>query len=279
MEKILLAVNASQLNTQSLEFACYVARLTRSKLTGVFLENLQGDDAPALKSVYGMPYVETIVATDIPANKTKMKLCEENIRVFEEACKSRCVDYAIHRDRGVPVEEIIIESRFADLLIVDSETSFRERQEKIPTGFIKDVLSKAECPVVIAPFDFYGVEELLFSYDGSPAAAFAIKQFTYLFPELGIKKLTILQVNEKEAMPVVEEEKLEELLRARYTSISYQVLQGKPNDELFGYLLGKKSVFVIMGAFGRNILSGFFRRSTAELLIQTVNAPVFIAHP
>jgi nucleotide-binding universal stress UspA family protein len=34
----------------------------------------------------------------------------------------------------------------------------------------------------------------------------------------------------------------------------------------------------VMGAFGRSMLSGFFKHSTAELIIKTVNLPVFVAH-
>ncbi|MBO9201579.1 MULTISPECIES: hypothetical protein [Niastella] len=49
-------------------------------------------------------------------------------------------------------------------------------------------------------------------------------------------------------------------------------------DELFGYLPEKKNVFVVMGAFERNMLSGLFRASTAEIIIKTINVPVFIAH-
>lgn len=35
---------------------------------------------------------------------------------------------------------------------------------------------------------------------------------------------------------------------------------------------------VVMGAYGRTKLSNFFRRSTAELLIEINDFPLFIAH-
>jgi hypothetical protein len=40
MEKILLAIDAMKPDIKSLDFACYIANLTKSKVTGVFLENL-----------------------------------------------------------------------------------------------------------------------------------------------------------------------------------------------------------------------------------------------
>jgi hypothetical protein len=53
---------------------------------------------------------------------------------------------------------------------------------------------------------------------------------------------------------------------------------GNPGDELFNYLLGKTDMFVVMGAFGRNATSNIFKRSAAELSLETINLPFFIAH-
>ena len=278
MEKIIIGIDARQINTKALYFACYIANLTHSKITGIFLENQAEEDVPVVKQLYGMPYVETIVAADIPENSVKRKLCEQNIRLFREVCDSKGVSCSVHRDKGVPATEIIAESRFADLLIADTDLSFKEKQEKAPSAFLKEVLAKRECPVVIAPSDFYGIDEILFAYDGNASSLFAIKQFTYLFPELDGKKITVMEVGEKGDLPVTEKKKIRELLQMHYSNIGFQLLQGKASDELFAYLMGKKNVLVVMGAFGRNMLSAFFRPSTAELLVQTIDLPIFIAH-
>jgi hypothetical protein len=42
MQKILLALDAHDVNTSSVHFASYLANTTKSKLTGVFLENSLG---------------------------------------------------------------------------------------------------------------------------------------------------------------------------------------------------------------------------------------------
>jgi len=46
----------------------------------------------------------------------------------------------------------------------------------------------------------------------------------------------------------------------------------------FDYLFKRKNMFLVMGAYGRNALSQFFKRSHADLLIETVTQPIFIAH-
>lgn len=267
MKKILIAIDANQINMHVLDFACFIAKLTHSKLIGVFFDTANG-----------IPYAESLQEIEVSQRTAKTKLSDENIHRFTEACRNRGSNCSIHLDRGVPLSEIINESRFAELLIVDPELSFGSKKGGVPTGFIKEVLAKSECPVVIAPFSFYGIDEILFAYDGGPSSVFAIKQFIYLFPELTDKKITVLQVNEKEEEAIIEKEKIGELLQMHYSNIGFQSLYGNASDELFGHLIKKKNTFVVMGAFGRGMFSGFFKHSTGELIIKTINLPVFIAH-
>ena len=271
MKRVLVAIDANQVNVNLLDFACFIAKLTHSKLTGIFLDKIKIAKEPVKEMAYG---AQRSVSAE---TGEKVKLFDEGARLFTETCNNRGANCSLHHDEGSPVVDIIKESRFAELLIVDPEMSFKEKKE-IPSGFIKEVLAKSECPVVLAPFSFYGIDEILFAYDGSPASVFAIKQFIYLFPELTGKKVTVLQVNEHGDNAFTEKNKVGELLQMHYSSIGFQLLHGKASDELFGYLLGKKNVFVVMGAFGRSMLSGFFKHSTAELILKTINLPVFIAH-
>jgi hypothetical protein len=44
MERILLAIDAVKINMPALDFACYLARLTNSKITEVFLENFVANE-------------------------------------------------------------------------------------------------------------------------------------------------------------------------------------------------------------------------------------------
>jgi len=59
------------------------------------------------------------------------------------------------------------------------------------------VIGSAQCPVVIAPSANTVVDEIVFCYDGSPSSLFAMKQFTYLLPELTDTKGTIVQVKKE----------------------------------------------------------------------------------
>ena len=273
MEKILLAIDAADPGKNALDFACYLVRLTKSKLTGVFLDNLVSAQTPAqLATSAGADDDEMDTGTATPI------LFKKNIELFRQACTNRELNYTIHQDHGVPAEEMITESRYADILVTDAATSFRKHIEGPPSAFVQEVLSKAECPVIIAPESFEEITEIVFAYNGSASALFAIKQFTYLFPQLSNKKITVVQVTETGNWEDRQKHKLTEWLKAHYSDIHFEGLKGNSNNALFDYLLKTKNVFLVIGAYGRNELSRFFKPSTADLVIKTITQPIFIAH-
>jgi hypothetical protein len=278
MEKILLAINGINVNRNALEFACYLARLTKSKIIGVFLENLVADENPVLKQMHGLRYLDWEVDEKSDEYTSKMELIERNISIFKEGCINREVRFGFHRDRGVPAQELIEESRFADVIIADSETSFNKRYEGVPTEFVRDILKKTECPVIIAPENFDAVDEIIFTYNGSASSVFAIKQFTYLFPQLNDKRVNIVQANKKGQWEDSHRYKFKEWLKDHYTHLHFEAIKGETDTELFDYAFGKENIFLVMGAYGRNSLSRFFKRSHADVLMQTVTQPIFITH-
>ncbi|HEX5026460.1 MAG TPA: universal stress protein [Agriterribacter sp.] len=279
MNKILVAINAADPKTNTLDFACFIATLTRSKLSVLAIETLQTENIPVVKRVHGMTYVATIADEQIPENKAVREAYSRNTTMFENFCQSRGVNMSVQHLKNPLLDDMILDTRFADMLIVDPDMSLDGSLEGTPTRLIKDLLSKSECPVILAPLSFDGIDEILLAYDGSKSAVFSIRQFIHLFPELTDKKITVLQVNEQAADDaVIEREKIQKLLQLHFSSIGFTTLNGDPSGELFGYLLGKRNMFVVMGAFGRNMLSNFFRQSTAQKILSTLNLPLFISH-
>ena len=276
MEKILLVIDAVNFDVNAFDFACYLSKITRSKLTGVFLENLVGSE-----KVLQSKLKKIINSTSQNSNNEltdKRILIEKNIEIFKDHCNQKQIKFNIHRDRGVPVEEIIEESRFADVLVVDAETSFNKKYEGLPTKFVSSILRKAECPTIIAPENFEAVNEIIFCYENSDSSLFAIKQFTHLFPHYSNTKITILHVNETGMWQDPEKHKLNEWLQIHYTNIQFEILQGITETKLFEYLLKKQNIILIMGAYGRNKIAQLFKNSHADILVKTITQPIFIAH-
>ena len=170
MKNILLAIDATRLDLTTIEFACYLAHLTKAKVTGAFLENLVVDRKPLLKNIQGKAYVEWDIDEGSPELIEKRKQIENNIRQFKEACSRRSVNCIVYREKGIPAAEMVTESRFADIIVTDIATSFKKVFEGSPTHFVKDLLKDSECPVIIAPERFDGIDGIVFTYDGSRSA-------------------------------------------------------------------------------------------------------------
>jgi hypothetical protein len=273
MEKILLAMDGYKQNTYAIDFACYLARLTNSRLTGVFLEGTPEGGVPGISRMEEPELVEEMSDSALATDPVL-----HYVHRFREACLCRDVPAKVHRDRGVPVGDILLESRFSDLIVVDPETSFQNADKSFPDRFIRDVLLAAECPVVVSPYQFEALNEVIFAYNGTSSSVFAIKQFTYLFPEFKNKKVVVVNVRNSEDAAIEEQFKMKEWLSAHYEAVEFAVLKGDASDELFGFLLERKNAIVVMGAYGRGILSRFLKPSHASLLLRTINLPIFIAH-
>src|ERR1700733_1820890 len=118
MEKILLAVEGNKQNTYAIDFACYLAKLTDSRLTAVFLEGDPDGSGPEVippeePGLLHLEGPEISGCTMVKATASDPVL--QQVHRFREACRSREVAARVHRDRGVPLGEMILESRFSDL--------------------------------------------------------------------------------------------------------------------------------------------------------------------
>ena len=257
MKKILLTTNVEGPDKNALDFASYLCRLTKSKLTGVFLENVLAKDN---------------------GHEHKKVLVENSISLFKDACITREVGFSVHRDRALPVGEIVKESRFADLVVTAPGISFNSHAAGYPSEFVKEILKASECPVIIAPENFTSIDEIIFTYDRSASSVFAIKQFTYLFPELCGKKTTIIQVNKTGQWTDPDKYKFNEWLKDHFKDLHFEARKAADDTGLFECLFQRKNAFIVMGAYGGNTLLQFFKKSHADLLIKTTSQPIFITH-
>jgi nucleotide-binding universal stress UspA family protein len=275
MEKILLVINAHNPDVFSIDFACRVVNLSHTKLTGLFIENLYFEYIP-VNAIDEPSYFSAVSTT---ANATVAVDTDQSIRLFKEECLRRGIRPEVYIDQGEPIREIIFESRFADLVIVDPKVSFYNREEPLPSHFVKEILAKAECPVLLAPERFETIEEIVFCYDGSASSVFAIKQLTYLLPQLYDKKAMLLEVSRRSEEEFTESHRrMLDWLRSHYRNVYYHSLKGDVKDELFNYFFKKQKVLIVIGAYGRSMLSNFFRKSNADVLIRMVDLPIFITH-
>src|SRR4051812_48277827 len=123
MGKILLAIDELNPDMNAIDFSCYLAKLMDSELVGIFLRD------PHKEKIHMRDKIYTVEPDKLLSDEAKRRHYEETANSFKNTCEQRGVAYKIHVDRGTPLEEVVMESRFADLLIVESGTSFADHKE------------------------------------------------------------------------------------------------------------------------------------------------------
>lgn len=275
MKKILFVTDALDLHLENLEFAGYISGLFKSKLLAIFLENDESE--MRTDSMIRAAAVNAgLNVTEEPVS-LKQHTCDTNIQRFKTACESKGIDCAVHRDRGNPLAEVMLESRYADLLLLNVGTSFTANPEGTPSEFVKDVMINAECPVVIMPNTFTSISELVFTYDGKASSIHAIKQFTYLFPQFKDLKTVVISINPEQVSPE-ERYKFREWMHSHYNYLDFLSTEGNVEIGLVELLMERDKAFIVMGAYGRNMISNFLRPSHANAVIKLISQAVFIAH-
>jgi uncharacterized protein (DUF1778 family) len=122
---------------------------------------------------------------------------KKSVELFKQACQDAQVNFSIQHDKNIAYKEIIHESLYSDLLILNSKETFTNYEEKTPSRFIKNILEDIQCPVILVPEKFNVIEKIILLYDGTPASIFAIKMFNYIFPENSIKNIELLSIKKK----------------------------------------------------------------------------------
>lgn len=273
MKKIIFLVDALQVETGALDLAAFLCRQNNCKLTGLFVEHATKEKLYAAAAANG---IDTTPAKSIQT--LEAECLSVNVKHFSDACESRGIGYEITRLSGAYIDAIVKETRYADILLIDAAMSFDNVADVSPNNFVKDILSGSECPVMIIPRNFDGLDAIVFAYDGSASSVFAMKQFTYNFSRFWDKKVIVVTINSSGMISQEEKLKMESWLSRYYANIEFKSLEGNSKSGLLEFVLGKERIMIVMGAYGRNPVSNFFSGSHATPITRYTSKPVFISH-
>lgn len=276
MKKILVVFDGLKYSDSAVAYAIDIAKDSNALLVGVFLHDMS---YLSISYTYrwGSPYTNAWESTykPDPADEEKIKA---NTSIFASKCEQAGVKFKMHIDRGVPVEELLQESAFADLLIMDARLAFSNVAEDEMAAQFIEMLSEVQCPVLIVPSVFEKINNAILTYDGSASSTYAIKMYSYLFPEWKNYPTRMVSVN-AEHPEMEQKHHILDLLNERFMDFHTDVLIGSAKQTLLTYLKTiTNNTVVVMGAYGRPALSMLFRKSMANAVIREVMVPVFIAH-
>ncbi|WP_164674929.1 hypothetical protein [Anditalea andensis] len=157
--------------------------------------------------------------------KKEKKARQELYAYLSEKCEETACKYIIHKDEGCMPQELIRETQYADLLIINQETynaTVINEGESIP---FRILLELAGCPVLVLPKDIANIEQVVMTFDGTAIAMRGIKQFSYLLPDVGNRlPVTVLTTYCEEGPPSIEEKLFIEYLKQHFTNLALHKL-------------------------------------------------------
>jgi len=278
MKKIIAAFDGLKFSESTKTYALQLAKLSKAHLVGVFLEDFS----------YTSYKIYDLISTDKGSigmarkkfDKKDAKLRAAAIQHFETACRNAGLEYTIHKDRTIAIRELLHESIYADLLIIDKRETLTHYPEKTPTGFIRDLLTHVQCPVLVVPHLYKPIDKIVLLYDGEPSSVHAIKMFSYMLGSFKEYPIEVLSVNSPaKSLNLQDTHLLKEFMRRQFPGSAYTVIKGAPEVEIINYLKGEKDTsLVVLGAYRRGLVSRWFRPSMADSLMAGLKLPLFIAH-
>lgn len=278
MKKILAVIDAVSYTAKQLDVISSVASLSNHTLTLLLLEDTKSAgqllSATSIEGLSGK-YYEAMRKSEIE----KKEIIEDNYLALKKDCKERNLTCTIKNIKGVAEEEVVTESRFADLLMIGKALSFPFLYDTNPTGFVKNMLLHAQCPVMVLPETPHAANGVAFCYNGTYSSMYAIKAFVALFPELVNKHCEIVYVCETGEKTIPLKTQLQEYLKAYDAHVVYKILTGQADIAIQTYLDAKTELISTFGAYGRSRVSRFFNSSSADNIIRNIKGPVFITHP
>jgi nucleotide-binding universal stress UspA family protein len=278
MKKIIAAFDGLKFSESTRDYAIQVAKQSSAYLAGISLEDF---------TYHSYKIYELIKEEGGVFEPKKKRLDKKDAKTraiaitnFETACQKAGIEYTLHRDKNIAIQDLLHESIYADLLIIDSSETLTHYNEKIPTRFIRDVLTDVQCPVLVVPHKFKPINKLILLYDGEPSSVHAIKMISYTLASLKDKPVEVISVNPpKQSLHLPDNMLMKEFMKRHFPKATYTVLKGLAETEIVNYLKDQSdSPLVVLGAYRRGTVSRWFRASMADVLMKDLKLPLYIAH-
>lgn len=278
MKKFIAAFDSLRFSESTLKYAVFLAKHSDAHLVGVFLDDFTRHSYSIvdIAKYEGGMFDEHIQQLNVKDKEERDKSVEK----FEAACQSAGINYSVHRDRNIAIQELLHESIYADLVVISEDETVTRYEEAAPTGFIRELLNDVQCPVVVIPSKYTAVDKVVLLYDGGPSSVYAVRIFSYLFESLKDLETQILTVKAtEESLHLPDNRLMKEFIKRHYPKAEYIVLKGQAEDQIIQFLhREKKNPILVLGAYRRNKLSRLFKPSMADNLLQHLKMPLFIAH-
>ncbi len=273
MKKFVLVSDGKDNNHGTFQFIASLHHKEPFLLTGAFFHMINyGLLIPGALASTGTTFVEI-------TNEEKAVYLSA-IKEFVNFCTTHHIEHRVHHESEEwDINDLVKESRFSDMLIVNGETFFKDFEGEEPNHFLKEILKQSECPVMVVPQQTKPIKKIIVAYDGNKESMYALKMFCNTLPSYTQLPVEINYWVKKSDEEIPDGDNLKEYVTRHFPNVSIHQRFFDPKKYLSGFLEANMNAILICGSYNRSAISKWLKKSFAEEVIKKHIVPVFISHP
>lgn len=284
IKRILVPYDDSESANAALSIAISVSTVTRAELVGLYVEN------QARFVHYSLPLVIAGTLTGDPVaagqlDPEAMSVEEEKVFTEETAvrehflteCRNAGVECSFEITRGDPAEKVVDYARSVDFVIMGNIGRHATLEPDSKGLTVQGVLGNVSRPVLIVPVDAQGESRVVIAYDGSEASERALRTGAEFADLTRLEEVHLVTVNSnRDEGELLQHQAIKYLGGYAFRAVPV-ILSGRADETIATYASKIDASVVALGAFGTNRLMSRLFGSTAQHLLQTLNAAVLLA--
>jgi hypothetical protein len=260
-----------------MEYAVFLAQQSHASLSGLFLTESTRLSFAVYETLIEQSSTVDSILDEI--DKDDEENMQKSVRIFESRCQQANISYSLHIDKKNAANELMYETMFADLLVMDANETFSYLETSTPGGFVKTILCNSSCPVIAVPEKFMSIKETALLYDGSASSVHSIKMFDYTLPDMKQMKTKLYYAKGKKGFSYLPDNNLlKEWMKNHYPKAQYKILKGNEREIIHTLAAENPRILIVTGSYNRSNLSMWFHKSLADQLMNQLNTPLFLAH-
>jgi nucleotide-binding universal stress UspA family protein len=271
MRKILIVFNGVGYPNHVMEFAMKLAANGASLLHAVFMKPMHVDESLQYPFPNDLSMTEGLTDEE-DERRTDVQAIEDNKQVFRDECQVHNINYKIDGESEILLDGLVEHSKFSDLIIADVN-------DDLGNYSVKDFLGKTQCPVILVQRQTEFPERVILAYDGTASSIYALKMYSYLFPEWRNLNSLLVQVNPKDREEINQQQYLSDWLSQHFEKLEIRTLTGDVENELTALISShSQKTMMVMGSYGKKGLAGLFHQPLADKMMEVSHVSLFIAH-
>ena len=276
IKKILVALDPDSDTPVATRFAMDIARRCDAEITGLAVVDMGSIESSSRGGGIGSMYYAEKLREQLTADARKK--AQDLIGAFDGLVRDSGVRFSELVQEGVPFERIVEDMKVHDLLIVGQEPHFFYSHPKEATATLARIVRLTVGPTLIVHRTSRTVKKVLVAYDGSTAAARAMRSFVLCRPfgnELDVRVLAVYKDDPHESELFLH--LADDYLKAHgFDAHVMAVNSSDINAVIMEQVAGFEADLVVAGAHSKSTLRAMAFGSTTRHLVANCPVPLFL---